>query len=59
MQKFQKTINFDDVGIPGYKGVRKERIPSLQEMALNLAFVQVDIEAVYKHIFQDITESLS
>lgn len=48
--KIKKTINFDDVGIPGYKGVRKERIPSLQEMALNLAFVQVDIEAVYKHI---------
>lgn len=48
--KIKKTINFDDVGIPGYKGKRKERIPSLQEMALNLAFAQVDIEAVYKHI---------
>ena len=45
-----KTINFDDVGIPGYKGKREEKIPSIQQMALSLALVQVDVEAVYKYI---------
>lgn len=43
-------INFDDVGIPGYKGVRRERIPSATEMILGAALAQVDVEAVYKHI---------
>ena len=45
-----KKINFDDVGIPGYKGKREEKIPTLQQMALSLALVQVDVEAVYKYV---------
>jgi len=45
-----ESINFDDVGIPGYKGIREERIPSIKEMAIKLALVQVDVEAVYKYI---------
>jgi hypothetical protein len=45
-----RPLNFYDVGIPGFKGQRKERIPSIQEMALNLALVQVDVEAVYKYV---------
>ncbi len=48
--KTPSQINFDDVGIPGYKGVRREHIPSAKEMALSVLFVQVDVEAVYKHI---------
>jgi len=45
-----RPLNFYDVGIPGFKGQRKERIPSIQEMALNLALVRVDVEAVYKYV---------
>tara|TARA_B100000780_G_C21056977_1_gene424685 strand:+ start:69 stop:848 length:780 start_codon:yes stop_codon:yes gene_type:complete len=45
-----KIINFDDLGIPGYKGKREEKIPSIQQMGLNLALVQVDVEAVYKYV---------
>ena len=45
-----RPLNFYDVGIPGFKGQREERIPSIQEMALSLALVQVDVEAVYKYV---------
>ncbi len=45
-----KRVNFDDFGIPGYKGEREEKIPSIQQMALSLALVQVDVEAVYKYV---------
>ena len=45
-----RPLNFYDVGIPGFKGQRKERIPSIKEMALGLALVQVDVEAVYKYV---------
>ena len=45
-----RPLNFYDVGIPGFKGQLKERIPSIKEMALDLALVQVDVEAVYKYV---------
>ncbi len=45
-----RPLNFYDLGIPGFKGQRKERIPSIKEMALGLALVQVDVEAVYKYV---------
>ncbi len=42
------SINFDDVGIPGFKGKRKEIIaPMVQSVGL---FTSVDVEAVYKHL---------
>ncbi|OAB76158.1 hypothetical protein [Cochleicola gelatinilyticus] len=44
--KTERPINFDDVGIPGYKGTPKERIVPLYVAAFP---TQVDIEALYKH----------
>ena len=45
--EMEKTLNFDDVGIPGYKGVPKERIVPTLEAAMP---TNVNIEALYKHI---------
>lgn len=45
-----KNLNFDDVGIPGYKGVRREKIQTVGNMALNLINLRLDVEAVYKHL---------
>ncbi|UOB18351.1 hypothetical protein [Abyssalbus ytuae] len=43
-------INFYDVGIPGFKGIRKEKIVPLGE-ALNYGLItQIKLEALYKHI---------
>jgi len=42
----EETFNFDDVGIPGFKGVPKEKIVPLAAAAFP---VSVNIEALYKH----------
>jgi len=44
--KAEETFNFDDVGIPGFKGVPQERIVPLAVAAIP---VSVNIEALYKH----------
>lgn len=45
--KVDKTFNFDDVGIPGFKGIPEEKIVPLAIAAIPLS---VNIEALYKHI---------
>ncbi len=48
------SINFDDVGIPGYKGVRKEKIVSGKSLILSTLLLPIsggiNIDAVYKHL---------
>jgi len=45
--KVEDPINFDDVGIPGFKGKARERkVP----LAVALIPTKVDIEAIYKHL---------
>jgi len=50
----KNPINFSDVGIPGYKGVRKEKIVSGKSLILSTLFLPLgaalDVEAIYKHI---------
>ena len=47
-------INFDDVGIPGFKGKRAEKIISEKNLILQTLFLPIsgglDFEAVYKHL---------
>lgn len=45
--KVEETFNFDDVGIPGFKGKPQEKIVPLAAAAFPLS---VNIEALYKHI---------
>ncbi len=45
--KTEKPINFDDVGIPGFKGAPEEKIVPLYFVVTP---VSVDIEALYKYI---------
>lgn len=45
--KIKDTINFDDVGIPGFKGVPEEKIVPLVNAYMITA---VDLEVLYKHI---------
>lgn len=45
--KVEETFNFDDVGIPGFKGDPEEKIVPLAAAAFPLS---VNIEALYKHI---------
>ena len=45
--KVEETFNFDDVGIPGFKGEPEEKIVPLAAAAFPLS---VNIEALYKHI---------
>lgn len=45
--KTEEEINFDDVGIPGFKGIPKERIVPPVEAFFP---TNINIEAVYKHI---------
>ena len=43
--------NFDDFGIPGFKGERQEKIQNTTQLLLGLGTsMQIDVEAVYKHI---------
>lgn len=47
-------INFDDVGIPGYKGKRKEKIVSGKSIILSTLLLPIsggiNVDAVYKHL---------
>ena len=45
--KVEETFNFDDLGIPGFKGEPEEKIVPLAAAAFPLS---VNIEALYKHI---------
>lgn len=45
--KTEKPINFDDVGIPGFKGKPEERIVPMYFAVIPLS---VNLEALYKHI---------
>tara|TARA_B100000809_G_scaffold266907_1_gene332813 strand:+ start:2285 stop:3055 length:771 start_codon:yes stop_codon:yes gene_type:complete len=45
--KVEETFNFDDVGIPGFKGIPQEKIVPLAAAAFPLS---LNIEALYKHI---------
>ncbi|MBL4663897.1 MAG: hypothetical protein JKY22_10195 [Flavobacteriaceae bacterium] len=46
--KIVDTLNFDDVGIPGFKGKPEEKIePTMSGIGLITA---VDVEALYKHL---------
>ncbi len=45
--KVEKPINFDDVGIPGFKGKPEEKIVPLYFV---ITPVSVDVEALYKYI---------
>ncbi|GER59816.1 hypothetical protein ULMA_19240 [Patiriisocius marinus] len=46
--KTEKNINFDDVGIPGFKGEPKEKIPDM--LGEVITPVSVNIDALYKHL---------
>ena len=47
----EEKQNFDDFGIPGFKGVRQEKIRNATQLLLGLGTsMQIDVEAVYKHI---------
>ncbi|MCB0453594.1 MAG: carboxypeptidase-like regulatory domain-containing protein, partial [Aequorivita sp.] len=45
--KTEKPINFDDVGIPGFKGEPKEKIVPMYFAVTPLS---INLEALYKHI---------
>lgn len=45
--KVEDQINFDDVGIPGFKGKPEEKIVPAYTLRAPLA---VDVEAIYKHL---------
>ncbi len=45
--KVEETFNFDDVGIPGFKGIPKEKIIPIAAAAFP---TNVNIEALYKHM---------
>lgn len=46
--KTEKSINFDDVGIPGYKGVPQEKIPNLIGQVITPT--AINIEGLYKYL---------
>ncbi|MDT0556540.1 carboxypeptidase-like regulatory domain-containing protein [Patiriisocius hiemis] len=46
--KTKDAINFDDVGIPGFKGVPEEKIPTV--IGQTIGPTHVNIEALYKHL---------
>lgn len=46
----KKQINFEDVGVPGFKGERKEKIVKPHNIALGVLAGGLDLEAIYKHI---------
>lgn len=46
--KTEKNLNFDDVGIPGFKGEPKEYIPKVVGEVITVT--SVDVEALYKHL---------
>ena len=47
----EEKQNFDDFGIPGFKGERQEKIQKATQLLLGLGTsMQIDVEALYKHI---------
>lgn len=54
LNNVKEQINFDDVGIPGYKGVRKEKIVSGKSLILSTLLLPIsggiNIDALYKHL---------
>lgn len=46
--KTEKQIDFDDVGIPGFKGEQEEKIPKLVGQVITP--LSLDVEGLYKHI---------
>lgn len=46
--KTEEMINFDDVGIPGFKGVPEEKIPNMLGQVITP--LSVNIEGLYKHL---------
>ena len=54
LNNVKQKINFDDFGIPGYKGVRKEKIVSGKSLILSTLLLPIsggiNIDAVYKHL---------
>ena len=47
----EEKQNFDDFGIPGFKGERQEKIKDATQLLLGLGTsMQIDVEALYKHI---------
>ena len=42
-------INFDDVGIPGFKGIREEKIEKIVHF-IGLPVMAINIEALYKNL---------
>lgn len=53
LQGVPKTLNFTDVGIPGFKGEREEKIVSGKSLILSTLLLPIsgglDVEAIYKH----------
>ena len=54
LNNVKEQINFDDVGIPGYKGGRKEKIVSGKSLILSTLLLPIsggiNIDALYKHL---------
>lgn len=52
--KIENPINFDDVGIPGFKGKGEEKIVSGKSLLLSTLLLPIsggiDVEAIYKHL---------
>ena len=47
----EQKQNFDDFGIPGFKGERQEKIKDATQLLLGLGTsMQIDVEALYKHV---------
>ena len=47
----EERKNFDDFGIPGFKGERQEKIQNATQLLLGLGTsMEIDVEALYKHI---------
>ena len=46
--KTEKSLNFDDVGIPGFKGVPEEKIPHLLGQVITPT--AINIEGLYKYL---------
>lgn len=53
LQSVPKSINFTDVGIPGFKGEREEKIVSGTSLILTTLFLPLtgglNVDAIYKH----------
>ena len=49
--ELEEKQNFDDFGIPGFKGERQEKIQDATQLLLGLGTsMQIDVDALYKHI---------